>query len=115
MSHQRPIAPADMDRRKGLMKFKVQVVTVTDDGEESLRDVACVERDDLTAASLGLSIAHSKTNLQGIQEVVVAWQMNDYLDSQRHCPECGQLRHRKGSHHAVFRTASIAASATWLR
>ncbi len=86
------------------MKFTVQVVTVTDDGEESLRDVACVERDDLTAASLGLSIAHSKTILQGLQEVVVAWQMNDYLDSQRHCPECGQLRHRKGSHHAVFRT-----------
>ncbi len=56
------------------MKFKVQVVTVTDDGEESLRDVACVERDDLTAASLGLSIAHSKTILQGLQEVVVAWQ-----------------------------------------
>jgi hypothetical protein len=93
-----------MDRRKGVMKFTVQVVTLTDDGEESLRDVACVDRDDLTAASLGVSIAESKTILQGIQEVVVEWQMNVYLGSQRYCPDCGKLRHRKGSHHTVFRT-----------
>jgi hypothetical protein len=59
------------------MKFKVQVVTLTDDGEESIRDIACVERDELTPASLGLSIADSKTILQGIQEVVVEWQMHD--------------------------------------
>ena len=35
------------------MKFKVQVVTLRDDGDESVREVACVERDDLTPASLG--------------------------------------------------------------
>ena len=47
------------------MKFKVQVVTLLDDGEESLREVACVERDDLSAVSLGLSIADSKAIVQG--------------------------------------------------
>ena len=57
------------------MNFKVQVITVTEDGEESVREVANVEREDLTAASLGLSIADSKTILQGLQEVVVEWQM----------------------------------------
>jgi hypothetical protein len=86
------------------MKFRVQVVTVTDEGEESVREVACVERDDLTPASLGVSIAESKTILQGIQEVVVEWQMRAYLASQRHCPQCGKLRHSKGVHHTVFRT-----------
>ena len=86
------------------MQFKVQVITLTDDGEESVRDVACVERDDLTAAGLGLSIADSKPILQGIQEVVVEWQMNDYLDARRHCPDCGKLRHSKGAHHIVFHT-----------
>ena len=55
------------------MKVKVQVVTLTDDGEESLCEVACVKRDELTPASLGLSIADSKAILQGIQEVVVEW------------------------------------------
>ena len=86
------------------MQVKVQVVTLRDDGEESLQEVACVERDELTPASLGLSIADSKAILQGIQEVVVEWQMHAYLNSQRHCPQCGKLRHRKGSHHTVFRT-----------
>ena len=50
------------------MKFKVQVVTLSDDGEEAVREVACVERAELTPASLGLAIAESKTILQGIQE-----------------------------------------------
>jgi hypothetical protein len=86
------------------MKFKVQVVTLRDDGDESVREVACVERDDLTPASLGLSIPDSKTILQAIQEVVVEWQMHAYLDAQRYCPDCGKLRHSKGSHHTVFRT-----------
>ena len=52
------------------MKVKVQVVTFTDDSAESIREVACVERDALTPASLGLSIADSKAILQAIQEVV---------------------------------------------
>ena len=86
------------------MKFKVQVITLAGDGEESVREVASVERDDLSASSLGLSIADSKTILQGIQEVVVEWQMHDYLDAQRSCPDCGKLRHRKGAHYTVFRT-----------
>jgi hypothetical protein len=86
------------------MQVKVQVVTRRDDGEESLHEVACVERDALTPASLGLSIADSKAILQGMQEVVVAWQMRAYLDSQRHCPQCGKLRHSKGVHHTVLRT-----------
>jgi len=86
------------------MKVKVQVVTLTDDGEESLREVACVERDELTPASLGLSIADSKAIVQSIQEVGVEWQMHAYLNSQCYCPDCGKLRHSKGSHHIVFRT-----------
>ena len=53
------------------MQVKVQVVTLRDDGVESLHEVACVERDALTPASLGLSIADSKAILQGMQEVVV--------------------------------------------
>jgi hypothetical protein len=87
------------------MTFKVQVVvTLSDDGDEAVQEIAKVKRDDLTPATLGLSIDDSKTLLQGLQEVVVEWQMHDYLDAQRHCPDCGKLRHSTGSHHTVFRT-----------
>jgi hypothetical protein len=35
-------------------------------------------------------------DLQGQQpEVVVEWQMCEYLNSQRDCPQCGKLRHRQ--------------------
>jgi len=37
------------------MKVKVQVVTITDDSQEITREVACVERQDLTPETLGLS------------------------------------------------------------
>ena len=87
------------------MKFKVQVVTLSEDGEESIRELACIEREDLSAESLGLSVADSKALLQSLQEVVVEWQMNTYLESQRHCPDCGRLHHSKGSHHIAFRRA----------
>src|SRR2546425_5563816 len=86
------------------MKVTVQVVTRSDDGQESIREVACVERADLTPETLGLSLAEGKTILQAIQEVVVEWQMQAYLGQQRHCPQCGHLRHSKGAHHTVFRT-----------
>jgi hypothetical protein len=86
------------------MKVTVQVVTLTDDGQESIRELACIEREELTAESLGLSVAESKALLQSLQEVVVEWQMKTYLDAQRHCPDCDKLRHRKGTHHSAFRT-----------
>jgi hypothetical protein len=86
------------------MKVTVQVVTLSEDGRESRREVACVERADLTPETLGLSLAEGKTILQAIQEVVVEWQMQAYLGQQRHCPQCGNLRHSKGAHHTVFRT-----------
>ena len=34
------------------MKVTVQVVTTTDDGQESIHELACIEREDLTAESL---------------------------------------------------------------
>ena len=53
------------------MKIKVQVVTMTDDGQETTREIACVERQDLTPETLGLSLAEGKAVLQALQEVVV--------------------------------------------
>jgi len=86
------------------MKVKVQVVTITDDGQETTREIACVERQDLTPETLGLSLAEGKAVLQALQEVVVEWQLHAYLQQQRPCPHCGKGRRSKGVHHTVFRT-----------
>jgi hypothetical protein len=86
------------------MKVKVQVVTISDDGQETTRDIAGVERHDLTPETLGLSLAEGKAVLQALQEVVVEWQMHTYLQQQHACPHCGKARGSKGVHHTVFRT-----------
>ena len=86
------------------MKLTIQVVTTTDDGQETTRDIACVERQDLTPETFGLSLAEGKRVLQALQEVVVEWQMHPYLQQQRTCPHCGKTRQSKGVHHTVFRT-----------
>ena len=86
------------------MKVKVQVVTITDDGQETRKDIACVERYDLTPETFGLSLAEGKAVLQALQEVVVEWQMHTYLQQQHACPHCGKARRSKGVHHTVFRT-----------
>jgi hypothetical protein len=86
------------------MQVKVEVVTITDDGQETTREVACLERDDLTPATLGLSLAEGKALLKAVQEVVVEWQMDGDLRQRRHCPQCGIGRRGKASHDIVFRT-----------
>jgi hypothetical protein len=86
------------------MKVKVQVVTITDDGQETLKDIACVERHDLTPETFGLSLTEGKAVLQALQEVVVEWQMHAYLQQHHACPHCGKARRSKGVHHTVFRT-----------
>ena len=86
------------------MKVKVQVVTITDDGQETIKDIACVERHDLTPETFGLSLSEGKAVLQALQEVVVEWQMHTYLQQQHACPHCGKARRSKGVHHTVFRT-----------
>ena len=47
------------------MKVTVQVVTHSDDGQETIREVACVERADLTPTTLGLSLAESIARTHG--------------------------------------------------
>jgi hypothetical protein len=86
------------------MKVKIQVVTITNDGQEVTREVACVERQDPTPETLDLALAEGKALLQTIQEVVMEWQVHGYLCQQRPCPQCGKTCRSKGAHHTVFRT-----------
>src|SRR5262245_34106095 len=86
------------------MKVKGQVVTITDDGQETIKDIACVERQALTPETFGLSLAEGKAVLQALQAVVVEWQRDTYLQQQRVCPQWGQRRRSKGAHHPALRT-----------
>jgi hypothetical protein len=42
------------------MKYTIHVAITTDDGQTETRDLACVERQDLTPTTLGLTLAEGK-------------------------------------------------------
>src|SRR5262245_2754953 len=86
------------------MKYAIQVVITTDEGQTETRDITCVEREDLTPTTLGLTLAEGKAILKALQTVVVEQQMTAYLKSQRPCAHCGHLQRSKGYHTTQVRT-----------
>jgi hypothetical protein len=78
------------------MKYAIQVVITTDEGQIETRDIACVAREDLIPTTFGLTLAEGKAILKGLQEVVVQQQMTAYLETQRPCAQCGHQQRSKG-------------------
>ena len=55
------------------MKIKIQVVIDADGNEPGITtQIACFERDELTEATLGLTLSESKELLTALQETLVA-------------------------------------------
>ena len=68
------------------MKLTVQLVIEPGDGSTVVTQVATLEREALTEATLGLSLAESKTILRGVQESMVAQQVASDRSAQQTCP-----------------------------
>jgi hypothetical protein len=56
------------------MKLSVQLVIEPGDGSKVVTEVTTLERETLTDATLGLTLAESKTILASLQEVMAAQQ-----------------------------------------
>ncbi len=85
-------------------KLTVQLVIEPGDGSTVVTQVATLEREALTEATLGLSLAESKTILRGVQESMVAQQVASDRSAQQTCPACGARRRYKGHHQIVVRS-----------
>jgi hypothetical protein len=48
------------------MQYTVHVVITTDEGQTETREIACVEREDLTPTTLGLTLAEGNAILKGL-------------------------------------------------
>ena len=72
--------------------------------ERTETTVAAFDRDELSAASLGLPLAEAKALLEGVQRGVVDAQVKDYVLRASHCPRCDAGLARKGLHRIVYRT-----------
>ncbi len=87
------------------MKIKIQVVVEADGNEPGMTtQIACFERDELTEATLGLTLAESKELIAALQETLVAQQIDAYLLERQHCVHCGAALSQNGHHRLVMRT-----------
>ena len=86
------------------MIYKIQVVTVSEDGCQETLEIACVKRTDLKPETLGLTLAEGKMILNDLQQIVVERQVSSSLLLKQACPDCGQRRCSKGNHMLSLRT-----------
>jgi hypothetical protein len=86
------------------MKFRLQLVTVNDSGQEQVLDMAQLEREGVTMETLGLSLAEGKLMLKQVQEAMIREQVNEALLRLRCCPDCGKARQGRGHHEVTART-----------
>jgi hypothetical protein len=86
------------------MRFRLQLVTVSDAGHEQVQQVAEFERTGVAMETLGLTLAEGKLMLKSVQTGMVHEQVNDALLQSRSCPECGRVRQNRGHHDITVRT-----------
>ena len=87
------------------MRFIVQVRIEPDtDTTGDVIDIAVIERDRLTPATLGLMIEDANRVLAGVQHVVAIKHCAQALSAVEHCGECGQRFAHKDTRQLHVRT-----------
>jgi hypothetical protein len=93
------------------MKISIQVMIEDENGQTHLDEIVQLEKTTTEDASVGLSVAESKTVLKTLQSVIVQRQAYLYSEAHRCCPECQKPRRIKGSttiqHRTLFGIVSI--------
>lgn len=87
------------------MGIRVQLVfDDQSDGAPVVQEIAHLERDTLSPATLGLTLAEAKTLLHTLQVHLVEHQVAAYHQQQQVCPHCQQLRRIKDQRQLVYRS-----------
>lgn len=79
------------------MNVRVEVVCISADGTEQRQDVMAIDRAQLVMETLGMNLKEGKALLEGVQELIITHQVNEYLEQHRPCPACGKRRTSKDS------------------
>ena len=87
------------------MKVRIQMVFESEDGKpQVIEEVGQLQRGPLRPSEMGLSLAEAKSLLHGMQQSMVAEQVDQYLSQFKTCAHCNAQRTKKGQHTIVFRT-----------
>jgi len=87
------------------MKWTIKLVFEAVPGSPVEREVGMIERaEELSPASVGLTIAEGKALLAGLQEQVVTAQIQQHVANIKSCPRCGSAFRTKGYYHSTLRS-----------
>jgi hypothetical protein len=88
------------------MRIRIQVVIEADQEATPVcvEEVACFERGLLSPETLGLRLEEAKQLLAGVQQIMTAQQVEEYVEQQRQCPHCQRPLAYKGHHQIGMRT-----------
>jgi hypothetical protein len=82
------------------MRIRIQVVIEADQEATPVcvEEVACFERGLLSPETLGLRLEEAKQLLAGVQQIMTAQQVEEYVEQQRQCPHCQRPLARVSGH-----------------
>ena len=88
------------------MRIRIQVIIEADHEATAtcVEEVACFERGSLSPEMLGLRLEEAKQLLAGVQHIMTAQQVEEYVEQQRQCSHCQQPLAYKGHHQIGLRT-----------
>ena len=80
------------------MHIRIQVIIEADHETMAtcVEEVACFERGSLSPETLGLQLDEAKQLLAGVQHIMTAQQVEEYVEQQRQCPHCLASRSPSG-------------------
>ena len=85
------------------MNLIVRIIMESETGQRT-QQVARLERQSTCLENVGLTLAEAKQLLAALQAQMVEEQISEYLDGQRCCLQCGEIRAYKGTHELTFQT-----------
>ncbi len=87
------------------MKVRIQMVFEAEDGKpEVVEEVGQLQRGPMRPSELGLFLAEAKSLMHGMQQAMVAEQVEQYLCQFKTCAHCSAPRTKKGQHTIAYRT-----------
>jgi hypothetical protein len=87
------------------MKWTVKLVAEVGQGEALEREIATIEREDqVSPASIGLTIAEGKSIMEGLQRELVTAQMEQHGAAIQSCQQCGRAFRTKGYYQSTLRS-----------
>jgi hypothetical protein len=87
------------------MEWTIKLVFEAVPGSPVEHEVGMIERaEEISPASVGLTIAEGKRLLASLQEQVVNAQVQQHVASMKSCPQCGQAFRTKGHYQSTLRS-----------